>query len=65
MLVLARKVGQRVLIGDSIVVCLIAIGGKNSARIGIDAPAEVLIEREEVVKRRVDGELAKEPGESN
>jgi carbon storage regulator len=48
MLVLTRKKGERVLIGDDIVVTLIDVRG-DSVRIGFDAPRGVTIQRAEVL----------------
>lgn len=48
MLVCGRKVGERLLVGDNIVVTLVRIG-PNACRIGIDAPKELNIVREELV----------------
>jgi carbon storage regulator len=48
MLVLSRKVGQRTLIGDGIVVQVLEVTGRR-VRLGIDAPLEVVIRREELV----------------
>ena len=47
MLVISRKPGQRIKIGDDIVITLVGCG-KKSVRIGIDAPSELAIRREEV-----------------
>ncbi len=47
MLVLGRKLGQRVEIGGDIRVTIVKIDG-NSVRIGIEAPDHVAIHREEV-----------------
>ncbi len=47
MLVLTRKVGQRVLIGDGIEVTVVRISGGN-VRIGVVAPAEMPVVREEL-----------------
>ncbi|HEV7812279.1 MAG TPA: carbon storage regulator CsrA [Leifsonia sp.] len=49
MLVLTRKVGERVLIGDDIVVTILDSRG-DGIRIGIDAPRGVRIQRDEVIK---------------
>jgi carbon storage regulator len=49
MLVLTRKPGERVLIGDDIVVTILDARG-DSVRIGIDAPRGIRIQRDEVVK---------------
>ena len=47
MLVLSRKPGERILIGDDITVTVVRIG-PNSVRVGIDAPREKVIVREEL-----------------
>jgi len=47
MLVLSRKVGQRILIGDKIAVTVVRIG-QGGVRIGIEAPDEFLVVREEL-----------------
>lgn len=48
MLVLSRKPNERILVGDQIVITVVFIG-PNKVRLGIDAPGEMLIVREEVV----------------
>lgn len=47
MLVLSRKAGERILVGDDVVVTLVRIG-PNSVRVGIEAPREMNIVREEL-----------------
>ena len=47
MLVLSRKQSERLIIGDNIVVTIVRIAG-SSVRLGIEAPPEVQIQREEV-----------------
>ncbi|MFF1632403.1 carbon storage regulator [Leifsonia sp. NPDC058248] len=49
MLVLTRKPGERVLIGDDIVVTILDSRG-DGIRIGIDAPRGVRIQRDEVIR---------------
>ena len=49
MLVLTRKPGERVLIGDDIVVTILESRG-DGVRIGIDAPRGIRIQRDEVVE---------------
>ena len=51
MLILSRKVGEDIVIGDNIHVTVVAIKGKD-ARIGITAPKEVIVDCEEVRKTR-------------
>jgi len=50
MLVLTRKVGEKILIGDTIVLTVVRIHG-DKVRLGIDAPPEVPVHREEVRRR--------------
>ena len=47
MLVLSRKLGERIVIGDGIVVTLVKVG-PNQARLGIEAPRDVKVYREEL-----------------
>lgn len=49
MLVLARKVGQRVMIGDQIAVTVVK-AGPGGIRLGIEAPPELAIVREELAE---------------
>jgi carbon storage regulator len=46
-LVLSRKIGERILIGDRIAVTVVKIG-HGGVRIGIDAPDEMAVVREEL-----------------
>ena len=50
MLVLSRKVGERVLIGEDISITVVRITG-GGVRLGIDAPHELPVVREELKKR--------------
>jgi len=55
MLVLMRRPGESIHIGSNIVVTLVALE-RNRARIGIEAPREVPIDREEIAeKKRLEG----------
>ncbi len=47
MLVLSRKPGERILIGDDVAVTIVRIG-PNTVRLGIDAPRDLNIVREEL-----------------
>lgn len=47
MLVLTRKVGERIQLGDNITVTLVKING-SVVRIGIDAPPEMVVMRQEL-----------------
>jgi carbon storage regulator len=50
MLVLTRRVGERVMIGGDITVTVLAVNG-SQAKIGIDAPLGIEVHREEVFER--------------
>lgn len=50
MLVLSRKVGERILIGDDIRVTIVRISG-GGVRVGIEAPASLTVVREELKER--------------
>jgi carbon storage regulator len=50
MLVLTRKVGERIVIGRDIVLTISAIRGGN-VKVGIDCPDDISIYREEVYRR--------------
>jgi carbon storage regulator len=50
MLVLTRKLGERVVIGDRIVVTVVKLEG-GQVRLGIEAPREVAVFREEIAHR--------------
>lgn len=54
MLILTRRAGERLLIGDDIVVKIIRIDG-GQVRVGIEAPDNVRIVREEIADRPATG----------
>lgn len=47
MLVLSRKPGERILVGNDVVITIVRIG-PNTVRLGIDAPGHMNIVREEL-----------------
>jgi carbon storage regulator len=49
MLVLSRKRDERIVIGDNIVITVVEVRG-DKVRLGIDAPAEVPVHRQEVLE---------------
>ena len=51
MLVLTRKVGEKIVIAETVQVTVVAITG-NKVRLGIEAPKEVTVDREEVHRQR-------------
>ena len=57
MLVLTRKPGEKILIGDDIVITVLDVRG-DSIRIGVDAPRGVKIQRDEVLRAVTEANLA-------
>ena len=51
MLVLTREIGERIIIGRNIAIVVLDIRGDNKVRLGIEAPREVPVHREEVAAR--------------
>ncbi|WP_213814906.1 carbon storage regulator [Glaciihabitans sp. dw_435] len=58
MLVLTRKLNERIMIGDDIVITFVELRSDNSVRIGIDAPRGVRIQREEILDAVADANRA-------
>ena len=50
MLILTRRVGERLVIGENVTVTVLGVKG-HQVRIGIDAPRDVMVNREEIYQR--------------
>lgn len=50
MLILTRRVGETLVIGDNVMVTVLGVKG-NQVRIGVNAPKDVSVHREEIYER--------------
>ncbi len=55
MLILSRKVGERIVINDNIMIEVVAIEG-NKIRIGVEAPKDIVVHRKEVYDKIKDSD---------
>lgn len=58
MLILARKVGETIRINNDIMVTVLGVQG-NQVRIGVEAPEDVAVDRQEIFERKAKGFPAK------
>lgn len=59
MLILTRRVGETLMIGDEMTVTVLGVKG-NQVRLGVAAPKDVAVYREEIYERIQNGDLSAE-----
>jgi carbon storage regulator len=62
MLILTRRVGESVMIGDKVTVTVLGVKG-NQVRLGVNAPRDVAVHREEIFERIKTEGAGASPGE--
>lgn len=65
MLILTRRVGETLMIGDDVTVTVLGVKG-NQVRIGVNAPRDIAVHREEIyerIKREKEAQAAAQQGD--
>jgi carbon storage regulator len=62
MLILTRRVGETLIVGDEVTITVLGVKG-NQVRIGVNAPKDVSVHREEIYQR-IQREKAAQEGSS-
>lgn len=62
MLILTRRIGETLMVGDEVTITVLGVKG-NQVRIGVNAPKDVAVHREEIYQR-IQREKGSEEGES-
>ena len=63
MLILTRKVNESLMVGDDITITVLGVKG-NQVRLGVTAPRDVAVHREEIYQRISDEPPAEQQGEN-
>jgi len=64
MLILTRRVGETLVIGDDVTITVLGVRG-NQVRVGVNAPKDVAVHREEIYQRIQDEKIDENSCENN